>query len=454
MANGTIAGRVTDRSTSAPLASVQVLFYEVGSQIERSALTAPDGTYSISLPSSAYNVEVVGLPGYVAQIYDGISCMGLCFPQEGTALLVSDGSVIGGIDFALSAAGQIGGTVTDTNGLPLANVTVNVRSQGYYVGSAQTDVNGSYRIDNLEPGLQYTARTYSYPRYVDELYNDIVCYYWCDSAGGTPIPVDAGALSEVNFELSSGGTISGSITASDGTLLSNIQVYIFNSSGKSVISTVTDQWGIFTTIGLPAGTYYAQTRNSFGYVDVTFPNLPCINHCDSLCDPTSGTPIAVVSGSDTAGIDFSLQRGGGISGKVIDSNGDPISSTQLTLYDGYGLTVSGQTTDGSGTYLFEGLLPGAYYLALNHSDYIAQLYDQKYCSRLPCHPTTGTAINVAADQITADVNVTLVKGGVIQGTITDQLRDALDGNITLYDVQKKRWSPDTRMGRAPFHLNR
>jgi hypothetical protein len=95
-----------------------------------------------------------------------------------------------------------------------------------------------------------------------ELYNNVggigACAFHgvCDPTSGTPIPVNAGfTTSGVNFILTAGGRITGSVTATGtGTPVAGF-VYIIDSAGNYVDYDFMDAAGVYLSVqGLPTGT--------------------------------------------------------------------------------------------------------------------------------------------------------------------------------------------------------
>ncbi len=137
---GSISGKITDASGN-PLANVSV---DAG--IEAGAYTDANGNYIIrGLPFGQY---VVGAPsqgrwasndaGYVRQTKD-------------TAISEASPDATG-INFVLVKGGSISGKITDANGNPLANVSVDAGIEA----EAYTDANGNYIIRGLPFG-QYAV---------------------------------------------------------------------------------------------------------------------------------------------------------------------------------------------------------------------------------------------------------------------------------------------------------
>ena len=64
--------------------------------------------------------------------------------------------------------------------------------------------------------------------------------------------------------------------------------------------------GACQSTGLASGDYFALSYDwgiDDGYIDELFDDIPCP---EGSCDVTTGTPIPVILGLDTPGIDFAL----------------------------------------------------------------------------------------------------------------------------------------------------
>jgi hypothetical protein len=431
-AGGRISGTVTDSATSAPLAGVNVqIFNSTGTFL---SLTSTDaaGNYltGIGLPAGNYFVRTNNFQGYVDKLYNNITCAP-CNVTTGTPVAVTAGSTTSGISFALAAGGRISGTVTDAaTTAAIANINVQVfNSTGLFITSVNTNSSGIYTfLTGLTAG-NYFLRTTNSLGYVNELYNNIVCIN-CNVTTGTPVAVTAGVTtSGINFALDAGGRITGTVTDSSTTApLANVNVQIFNSNGPSIASANTDASGNYTISGLPAGTYFARTSNSLGYINELYNNISC----PVSCTVTTGTPITVTTGATTSGINFALNAGGRLSGTVTDSSTTaPIANINVQLFDSNGANVSSVNTDASGNYIFNfGLTAGTYYARTNNSlGYINEVYNNITC--VPCNVTSGTPITVTAGAITSGINFALAPGGRISGTVTDVATSLPIANIPV-----------------------
>ena len=109
----------------------------------------------------------------------------------------------------------------------------------------------------------------------------------------------------MDFGLTALGRITGSVTdAATGAGLPQVSVQIFDAGG--VLTTVhqTDASGLFSTTGLPTGTYFARTVNALGYTDGLYGGISC----GAGRPVTTGTPIPVTEGSSTGNIAFTLAK--------------------------------------------------------------------------------------------------------------------------------------------------
>jgi hypothetical protein len=137
---GTITGVVTDASTQ-PLAGVTVTVSGVNEE-DLTATTESDGSYTITGVSLKLHAVTFSKTGYLA-VSKPVSVSD--FDDESLATVNAS---------MVSATARIIGTVTDSKngGAPLQGATVSVGA----VGTATTEANGSYAIENLVEG-DYTV---------------------------------------------------------------------------------------------------------------------------------------------------------------------------------------------------------------------------------------------------------------------------------------------------------
>jgi protocatechuate 3,4-dioxygenase beta subunit len=125
---------------------------------------------------------------------------------------------------------------------------------------------------------------------------------------------------------------------------------------------ITDQEGVYHTTNVPAGSYEIMTAAP-AYVAAEL-NSP------------RGKSVIVGEDENIEDINFSLVRGGVITGKITDANGRPLVEQQVYLYrtdpgqqPARQLGSSGNVqTDDRGIYRFYGLVAGRYKVAAGRSD--------------------------------------------------------------------------------------
>lgn len=236
------------------------------------------------------------------------------------------------------------------------------------------------------------------------------------------------------------GSISGEVVDfGTGQPIVDAAVQIFNASGRFITDVQTDVNGNYHfRDGLPGGVYFANVSNEDGYFDEVYDNFPC---APIYCDPTLGTPIRVEAGTTTEGINFALEPGGRISGRVMDAvTGDPIGGEPLDIHNADGSFIGRIETDANGSYITPWGLPnGNYYVVTrNWVGYFDEIYDNEPCPLISCKPTSGTPVTVTAGFTTDGIDISLIPGGRIAGSVTDEATgnpiDDFSVEILIYDV--------------------
>ena len=240
-----------------------------------------------------------------------------------------------------------------------------VNGSGGLVATTTTS-NGVYTFSNVATGSYYVrtnAPAGGIP-YINQLYRDVACLNNCSiftTVGSTRVNVSNGAVtSGINFTLQRGGVITGTVTsvAINGPLnFANLGAQVFNSAGVIVGNFNVNLSGVYTTTGLPAGTYYVRTANTRTYISQLWQGKTCPQ---SGCMVTSGTPV-VVNGATVSGIDFALATGGQISGNVKDaSTASNLQNVAVQIFSSAGVNLGSVNTDSSGNYTTSGLQAGTY----------------------------------------------------------------------------------------------
>jgi hypothetical protein len=428
----TISGSVVDSVSDAPIPNREVDIYDSGGSWISYGYTDSNGNYAVSgLSNGTYYVETYGSDNYIDELYDNVVCEPYCDPTTGTPIVLNGSA---SADFALDPGGSISGTVTDsTTSAPIEGASISIYdTNGSNVAYGYSDSSGNYTITGPLVG-DYYAKSYNYNDYIDEVYDDHICEPNCNPLIGDAFAVSSGQnTSGIDFALSLGGTISGTITDSVTSNPVESDLYVYDTSGNIVAYGFTDGSGNYQIGGLLTGTYFVLTSNYWGYIDELYDNIQCFK---GNCDPTTGKSISVTQGSTTPGIDFALDAGGSFSGQV-KGDGNPIPYSSVNVYDSEGFYVAYGYADDSGNYSVPGLISGSYYsTAYNYYGFVEELYDDIPC-QTGCDVTQGTPISVTVGSDTPGINFDLNQGGKISGKVTDEsTSNPIPSGVLIYDAQ-------------------
>ncbi len=354
------------------------------------------------------------------------------------ACLALLGSLVVALD-ASAQTGTIAGAVTNAaTGQGVLGVTVwfCTSPNSPSCVSAVTNAQGLYSM-TVPAGTHY-GYTENAPQLVNQVYDGIACPpNLCGSllfSYGTPTAVAAGQTVTRDFRLAPPAVVRGTVRdATTGSPLMGGQVELYGSFQGATFSygmATTNAAGAYTIGGLPAGTFYAITRQFQGYVDQAFAGVGCPSRCDGFF-AMGGTPIAVPAGGEAAGRDFALRRGGSIGGTITGllapGNSVPVAGAPVSLYALLNDRVVGAgsaATDTAGHYTVTGLADGSYYLSVRPPDttgLLGQFFGGAPCGN-PCDlnlPINGIPITVASGQATTGQNIQLARGGSIAGVVTN-----------------------------------
>lgn len=184
---------------------------------------------------------------------------------------------------------------------------------------------------------------------------------------------------------------------------------------------VTDADGVYRITNVPAGSYVV-TVAAPAYVPV---------------DSEDRKSVVVGDDENVDGINFSLVRGGVITGKVTDAEGRPVLLHQIEVYTLAALArgtpqqapfpaMTAQTDD-RGIYRVYGIAPGSYKVAAGHGNYAGYSPNQFNYKQVfhpnAAEPAKATVIEVSEGSEAKDVDITLgrtvetfsVSGRVING---------------------------------------
>jgi protocatechuate 3,4-dioxygenase beta subunit len=369
----TLSGVVSDTEGVAIRGAVVTLSDGVSSGMRDT--TDSRGRYSITrvIPDT-YTVSVTA-PGFVSSTPTSV-----ILDQDETEVLNVTLSGVGA-----STAG-ITGLVVDSDGQPITGARVAITGGPVTGRSDTTDVTGLYEILNLPAGT-YTLRA--------------------SATGFNPqtrtVSITVDTSTQLDFTLSDQvnqllGSITGRITQSDGSVISDVTVKI--TAGPTKGQTVqSDDQGDYGIPDLPEGTYTLSFTHS-GYATRTVTGVDVI--------AGRATTLDAVLGISTSG--------GVLAGTVTDTNGTAVVSATVKVLQNS--SVIGTATTGSqGTYRISSLPVGTYVVQFSKSGFTtAQVSGVEI--------TAGASTTVDAQLTTSGSGL-----GTLSGLVVDSLGRPVQGAV-------------------------
>ena len=426
-ASGYIEGKVTTPlQTSNFTPSVSVSYYDEGfgrwivldtDYVERN----DNGRFRLShLPTGSYRVSAYDyINGRDYTVYfDGART-----PEDATPVVVTSGQTTGNIDLSLGdPANEVpsikGRVVSDRNGVPLANIEVDLYR--HFEGNSdwsrlyvtvETDANGEYAFTNLEPANYKVGFGSQYDSWAHEFNGNK------PTLGGAPeLSVKEGETLVVDAELTPGSTVSMRLDAQGIEHIPfHMVAYRWNEHDAWLETAYdyNDFNGQFMVIGLPAGTYVFKISGVYANnqrFDLFYGNTS--NAADA-------TQVVVEAATSYNLEPVQLQAEvGRIEGRVTDSTGQPVSTAQIWVLSvptngGPAQYVGLASSDASGSFRTEHLVPGNYKLWARSSvgdvvpTYNGDVFEENEA------PVISVGVNGSVK-----TDIQMRSGGSIQGNVT------------------------------------
>jgi protocatechuate 3,4-dioxygenase beta subunit len=435
---GTIAGRVVDAATQAPIAGMRL---SLAANLEPGVYSDDTGRFLLTDVAPGQHTIYSLKHGYVPTIY------GARRPDEpGTPVSVAVGQHVTDLTFEIMRGASITGTVIDHHGFPMPDVEVGVRQYRWQpqgrqlvavptvgrLGPTLTKGDGSFRIYGLAPGdYVLDARTRSTAGISPVT---LTTQSELDAAAGKPsgsrpptmamypslsypTPTDMargarlrlGANEErtlsLQMELVPIANVSGLVRGSDGQPLSRIGLQLVASeaavAGGSAPTRVaqTNDTGQFTITGVLPGQYTLLTRA-----------LPIANQPSTTL---AGAVDVTVSG-DVDGVVLDLTTTQPLTGRVRTRAGTTPQLPNVRLQAlriGAPIGAPAQTPaaswDAEGRFTFSSLLPGRYRLVLSGAR--NQILPAVVAQMMNGQETLSSGITVTSDAM-ATVDLVLASG--------------------------------------------
>src|SRR5579864_469751 len=368
-----------------------------GASTENIALSTPQIT-TLSPSSGPVNTTVTitgsgfgALQGSSAVMFGSTEATATQWSNTAIVVTVPTGATTSSVTVTVAGAtsntvtftvgtGTISGTVSTSGGIGVVGATVNALQSGVIKSSATSGTGGSYSITNLAPG-KYDM--------------DVVA-----SGYGTQpvsaISATANSTATENFTLSTPGTISGTITQSNGTTaISGATVNV--SDGYTVVATATtNSSGSYSVATLGPATY-SVTASSPGF-DTTTKSGQVV---------TSGaTTTTNISLGSQATVSYAYDEAGRLAGVV-----DSLNNSAVYSYDAAG-NIQSITRKAASAVTITDFVPNSGPVGSTVTIYGSGFSSTASQNTVTFNGTTATVTSASATQI-----VTSVPTGATTGKI-------------------------------------
>jgi hypothetical protein len=396
----TISGTVTP-------AGMTVQAYDAAGFLKATAATDAAGRYTLTVPAGSYRVLAFDPAGvYATSFYPDAESF------ETSALLDVQTSATN-INFQLFRGGTIAGTVTSKS-VGVGGITIAAYNpDGTTRGFTTSDASGHYQLV-LTPGTYRLAAFDDAKHYLTTFYSDAASF-----AAANPVAVLAAQTTAANIRVTEGAKVGGVMSdARSGAPIANVAV-AFYLNGVLTSSATTDDAGVYSAV-LAAGSYRIVAFDPAGVYAATY-----LNGAESF---DTATVFAFLAG-DTKTINATLVRAGRINGRVADAqSGAPLAGVTVAAFNAGGTTRAFTTTDVAGNYSLV-VPPGTYRVGAYDTNlaYLRRFYPNEATF------AAASAVGVFESQ-TSSVNLTLPRGAVLTGEITNDSFAALAGIVVAaYD---------------------
>ncbi len=430
-----ISGQIKDVDNIHGIGGVQIEGEgQTGSgEYDSTVLTGPTGTYVLPVVNGDWELEVSGLSkkGYVGKpdALGKITVSGANVPWRNATFRRANSFIYGTIKDSHDPAqpvsgedivfartvfnGQLFEAKSDAN--ESGHYVLGVFNGGWWVGADLEDI---CRDDIAPPALEMVFAGYN-----SATTHDI----------SVPFPVQ----------------ISGKVTNKQGNALQGVIVSAFSDScwinfrGQAI----TNSDGQYLIDKLSPGIYYLFAQNEAGSGCPPYKDIWWTSHGGTdIC--SSAEPIDTWSG-DASGINFSLIPAGGISGRVIDTKGNPIKGISLVVMtdvvsDACTGTVLGTgETDSEGYYQICGIPVGPSYTVRTFNGSAAQAYIQQvYNQKGIADCSEAEPVPVLKGYVTPNINFSLM--------IKYRSDFDADGDVDGMDLYKKSIGEGPRIPLSEF----
>lgn len=349
-----------------------------------------------------------------------------------------------------------------STGADIATARINLYDlAGYYVGSDYSDEEGLWEFEMGEDSTVHAKASRS-DGFVSQVWDHHDCLPECDLEQGDPLPIGNDSQGHVDFDLVTGGLISGRITDElTGDAIGGLTVHVSGLDDYWSRHIDTDSNGEYSFALSMPGRYCVYTSCS-EYQDEVWDNVPCSENSGAYpeCWCSDGTPITVGIDEEAPNIDFALQKMGRLTGTVRDSlSGEGIPGINVYAYDIEGNPKRYTETGSDGTWTLGGLSGDTYYLdafSTWASLYSPQNYNGIDCLSSGCYPfILGTPVPLAEHGLVENIDFFLRPNGRIAGRVVDERSgDPLSGaRIYFYNDTSRYPTSSTTTDTNGYYLS-
>jgi len=297
-----------------------------------------------------------------------------------------------GINFVYKEGASISGRVSSDGYHGISGIWVNAWSDTAMIGNgAMTDADGNYTIKGLDEAATYTVDVYD-PNYAYQFIED----------------VETGRV-DVDFTLSTGASITGTVEDDTATPISGVWVDAWSpstgASGGGMSGENPDftfnTTGTYTISGLPPANDYILTVWPYNYPSQEYP---------TAVDLTQG---------DATGKNFVLSAGKYIAGIVTDGT-NPVGGVWIDAYSESSWGWGGAITEADGSYTISGLPDAADYIVSYWPDPMSGVsYMQAFYSSTGTVSSWDNATRIDIRTVSPEnINLVLSTGASITGRVT------------------------------------
>jgi putative cell wall-binding protein len=436
------------------------------------AQTGVDGSYTVKgVPTDVAVVvcfdtsavsDDISPTGYSPECFDGkpwLAKVGTSIPIDATAEIVTAGGTINDVNGSLPIGGAIRGEVVNSDGNGLTGVGVTaVDSEGSVFEPGVSDSNGQYELLGLPTG-QYVVCYSGVNAFVNSWSGQTLyanqCYDgvpWLGPdlvpAGAETVAVSAGQSTQMPTVTLAGiggpATVAPYVTVQPvGAFVTAPQTATFTAAAGGV-PTPTVQWQMSTDGGSTWSDVPGSTSTTLTVSDTTTAmsgdqyHAVFMNSAGTVTTDPAALTVAAAS------------EPGEITGTVTDSDGSGIAGVNISIFNDLGdVNFTAATTGSDGTYAVNGLAPAEYTVCFDargaaggssSTGYVSKCYGQPVGAWWDgSYPAPADAQTVSvSDAAGQDLNISLVTGGAISGTVTAQS----DSGHGIQNVRPELYKPD------------